>query len=87
MSDLRPLGFRMNFDQCCRLSDHHLKQNIARFALHRVLEFTGRSIDDVVNEQIAKNEVFGFYKVYRLVERRCEEMDRAFREGDGRVSL
>ena len=47
-------------------------------ALQRVLAFTRRTIDDVVNDRIAKNEVLGYYKVLRQVERACEvrELER-----------
>ncbi len=46
--------------------------------LRRVLEFTGHSIDDVVNCPIVKSEVLGFYKLHRQVERSCEitELER-----------
>ena len=40
--------------------------------LHRILAFTGRSIDDVVNDPIAKNQVRGYYKLFRQVERASE---------------
>jgi hypothetical protein len=40
--------------------------------LHRVLAFTGRSIHDVVNNPIVKNEVIGYYKLYRRIERSAE---------------
>jgi hypothetical protein len=43
--------------------------------LHRVLNFTGRTIDDVVNSPIAKNQVLGYYKLHKLVERRCEMVE------------
>ena len=44
-------------------------------ALHRILNFTGRSIDDVVNNPIVKNEVLGYYKLHKFVDRRCEIRD------------
>ena len=46
--------------------------------LHRVLNFTGRTIDDVVNDPIAKNQVLGFYKLHKFVQRGCEiiELER-----------
>jgi len=46
--------------------------------LRRVLAFTGRTIDDVINCPIARNEVRGFYKLHRQVERSCEitELER-----------
>jgi hypothetical protein len=43
--------------------------------LHRVLNFTGRTIDDVVNNPIAKNEVLGYYKLHKFVERRSDMVE------------
>jgi hypothetical protein len=40
----------------------------------RILEFTGYTIDDVINDPIARNAVRGYYGLYRFVERRCEEL-------------
>ena len=47
-------------------------------ALRRVLSFTGHTIDDVVNDPIAKAKVLGFYKLHRWVERENEtsELER-----------
>jgi hypothetical protein len=46
--------------------------------LTRILSFTRRSIDDVVNSRLAKNEVYGYYKLYRHIERSSEvrELER-----------
>lgn len=46
--------------------------------LRRVLAFTGRSIDDVVNCPIVKNEILGYYKLSRQVQRMSEitELER-----------
>ncbi len=46
--------------------------------LRRVLEFTRRSIDDVVNDPIAKREVLSYYKLHLQVQRSCEisELER-----------
>jgi hypothetical protein len=46
--------------------------------LQRVLAFTRRSIDDVVNDPIAKREVLGYYKLYKQVGRSIEvgELER-----------
>ena len=52
-----------------------LVEHIVRRPLNRVLAFTGRSIDDVVNDPIAKNEVYGYYKLYRQVERAGQVRD------------
>ena len=43
--------------------------------LRRVLAFTRRSIDDVVNSPVAKAEVLGYYKLSRWIERRSEAVD------------
>ena len=40
-----------------------------RRPLSRVLAFTGRSIDDVINCPIVKREVLGYWKVQKQVER------------------
>jgi hypothetical protein len=54
--------------------------------LHRVLAFTGRSIDDVVNDPIAKNQVRGYFKLAKQIERAGEvtELERQW-NGAGRV--
>ena len=46
--------------------------------LRRILAFTRRSIDDVVNNPIAKNEVLGYYKLHKQIERSSEigELER-----------
>lgn len=48
---------------------------LAHRPLSRVLAFRNRSIDDVVNSQFVKNEILGYWKVYRQIERRCEVLD------------
>ncbi|MHB1767066.1 MAG: hypothetical protein ACYCUV_04350 [Phycisphaerae bacterium] len=48
----------------------------ARIALHRVMEFTRYSIDDVVNEPIAKFRVRYFYKINRVVDRYLKDIER-----------
>lgn len=46
--------------------------------LRRVLAFTRRSIDDVINNPIARNEVYGYYKLYKQILRSSEvtELER-----------
>ena len=48
---------------------------LVQHPLRRVLAFTRRSIDDVVNDPIAKNEVLGYYKLHRQIQRRSEVVD------------
>jgi len=46
--------------------------------LQRVMSFSGVSIDDVVNDPIARNKVRAYYKLHRWVERGIEvhELER-----------
>jgi len=78
MSALNPLGFSTP-----RLSLHggpNVERIVQQRPLRRVLAFLGYSIDDVINDPIARNEVLGYYKLYKQVERSCEitEMERAW---------
>ena len=43
--------------------------------LHRVLAFRGRTIDDVVNDPIVKNDILGYWKVLRQIDRRSEALE------------
>jgi hypothetical protein len=55
-----------------------LVERVVRRPLNRVLAFLGRSIDDVVNDPIVKNQVYGYYKLHRQVTRAGEvrELER-----------
>ncbi len=70
MSSLDSLGFHSSvFDR----PDNNRTEQIVRLrVLNRVREFTGRSIDDVVNNPIVKNEVRHWYKVHKWVQRGIE---------------
>jgi hypothetical protein len=43
--------------------------------LDRILNHLNYSIDDIVNDRIAKHAVLGYYKLSRQVTRRCEIVD------------
>jgi hypothetical protein len=43
--------------------------------LQRVLAFTQHTIDDVINNPIARNRVYGYFKLYRWVQRESEICD------------
>jgi len=51
--------------------------------LHRLMAFTGQSIDQIVNCPIAKRKVLGYYKLHRWVERQSEvsELERQWNSG------
>ena len=43
--------------------------------LDRILAFTGYSIDDIVDNPIARQTVFGFFKVHKQIQRRAEVLE------------
>ena len=55
--------------------------------LRRILAFTRRSIDDVVNDSITKNEVLGYYKLHKKIQRTIEtrELERQWNPSGVRV--
>ena len=48
---------------------------VQQHPLHSVLRFLDRDIDDVVNDPIVKNQVIGYFKLHRQVQRACEVVD------------
>jgi hypothetical protein len=48
---------------------------VMQHPLRRVLAFTRRTIDDVVNSPIAKNEVAGYFKLQKWIGRGIEIHD------------
>jgi hypothetical protein len=55
-----------------------VRRRVVNRRLNRVLAFTGLSIDDVVNCRIAKNQVLGYWKLSKTVDRHSEivELER-----------
>lgn len=43
--------------------------------LQRVLALRGRTIDDVVNDPIVKNDILGYWKVLKQIDRRSEMLE------------
>jgi hypothetical protein len=84
MSD--PIGFRSR----PRLtpSSTGISYVMPQQTLRRVMAFVGRSIDDVVNDPIAKNQVWGYFKLAKQIERAGEvtELERQW-NGDGSSAL
>jgi hypothetical protein len=76
MSDLNSLGIG-SVRRVTPASDR-IEHVIVQQPLRRVLAFTRRSIDDVINDPIARSEVRGYYKLYRWVQRGSEisELER-----------
>ena len=70
--------FRFRSRRVTELDDARTEHVMIQRPLQRMLAFTRRSIDDVVNDPIAKREVLGYYKLYRQVQREGEvsELER-----------
>jgi hypothetical protein len=43
--------------------------------LQRILAFTGLSIDDIIDQPIARNTVYGYFKLYKQILRTSEVVD------------
>jgi hypothetical protein len=52
--------------------DNPVEHVMIQHPLKRVLAFTHRTIDDVISDPFARNEVLGYYKLYRWIERESE---------------
>jgi hypothetical protein len=76
MSATNPLGF--GSPRLSVRSGPEIERIVQQRPLQRVLAFLGHSIDDVVNDPIVRNKVFGFYKLQRQVDRAMEvsELER-----------
>jgi hypothetical protein len=73
MGEWTGLGLdRPTLDAAAPATTEHV---VVQKALQRVLAFTGYTLDDVLNDPIARNHVAGYYKLYRQVQRRCQAVD------------
>ena len=73
MSSLSGLG--IPFARRVRPDADRTEHVMTQRPLQRVLAFRGRSIDDVVNDRLVKSEIYGYWKLYRQVQRTCEVVD------------
>lgn len=71
MSD--PLGFQSRKVESPQ--GDKIENVIVQRPLHRVLAFTRRTIDDVINDPIARSEVRGYFKVYKFIQRGSEVVE------------
>ncbi|MDA8377484.1 MAG: hypothetical protein M0Z50_10620 [Planctomycetia bacterium] len=74
MSIFGPSGFDSTLSAITDVQNIRIQE--ARIALRRVMEFTRYSIDDVINEPIAKFRVRYYYKINRVVDRYLKEKER-----------
>ena len=75
MSSLGPIGFRPDLLHPQQPRTEHV---MLQRPLQRVMAFRRRSIDDVVNDPIVKNEIYGYWKLYKHINRSIEigELER-----------
>ena len=71
------LGSLFNFGRRNALPpvDAHTRQVEPERPLRRVLAFTGHTIDDVINDPIARRKVAGYFKMHLWVARESERSD------------
>jgi hypothetical protein len=71
-------GIGLGIRRILRHDGQNVEHVLTQRPLHRVLAFTGRSIDDVVNSPVVKREVLGYFKLHKWVNRQGEisELER-----------
>jgi hypothetical protein len=71
-------GIGLGIRRLLRRDGQNVEHVLTQRPLQRVLAFTGRSIDDVVNSPVVKREVLGYFKLHRWVDRQSEigELER-----------
>ncbi len=77
MSLSNPLGFgpvRVTAPD----KDNDVEHVIVQRPLRRVLAFTNRTIDDVINDPVARNHVRHYWKLHKWIQRQSEigELER-----------
>lgn len=68
------LGFTPSRVSLSRQGDH-VEHVIVQRPLRRVLAFTRRTIDDVINDPVARNQVRVYFKLHKWVQRESEISD------------
>jgi hypothetical protein len=48
---------------------------ILHHPLHRILAFTGLTIDNIIDSPIARNTVYGYFKLHKQIQRTHEIID------------
>jgi hypothetical protein len=76
MSSFHSLGIRSA--RVARHSEPSQQYAMTQRPLQRVLAFRARSIDDVVNHWFVKNEILGYWKLQKQIDRTSEivELER-----------
>lgn len=55
--------------------DSHILERVSHSPIQQILSFLNLSIDDVVDDPIARSAVHLHWRVYHLVNRRCAAVD------------
>ena len=76
MSDFAPLG--LSRIQLPTRTAERTELLVIQHRLQRVLDHTGFTMDDVINNPVARNAVVGYYQLSLFIDRRCEivELER-----------
>ena len=64
-----PIGLGLHRRSTARATDCFVEHVLIQRPLQRVLAFRRRSIDDVVNNPMVKNEIYGYWKLNKQIER------------------
>jgi hypothetical protein len=56
-------------------AEQHVSHVTPHDALRRILNFTGHSIDDLVNSKVAHRTVLVYYRMHKLINRQSEIAD------------
>lgn len=78
MSRFNPLGFsslRGSLRHVRHIQPAPTEYVMRQRPMQRLLAFSRRTLDDVVNSSAAKNEVLGYFKLHKQVLRRSEVRD------------
>ncbi|MDB5290346.1 MAG: hypothetical protein JWL69_1587 [Phycisphaerales bacterium] len=72
------IGLGLHRSSRIRSPDPSIEHVLTQRPLQRVLAFRGRTIDDVVNNPIVKNEIYGYWKLDKQIQRSSEitELER-----------
>ena len=68
-------GFGLQFPERESAQEPRTSHVVIQSVLHRVMNFTGRTIDDIINSPIARRDVQAYFKIHKFVERRSEVVE------------
>jgi hypothetical protein len=56
--------------------DSHVLHSVHHTVLQRILAFRNLSIDDVIDNPVARTEVYYMWRIHNLIGRRCAAIER-----------